>query len=318
MVPPSAMGLSLRRRVAAMEGLYVEYDAVEEDHHRKLQELEAEFAAASQKIFTRRQQIIEGSTEPTDEEVNKSSSVGDVTKDLPDPTVAADPQGIPQFWPTALRVWLKHSDVEGLEVSAADWAILDHLREVRVETWQPPNDVIASDADGEPLEGDDLDFHETQMEADVGFSIHFVFDEATPQLECREIALYCYGTGEVAEVAAPDWVEGQDPTVKMATKKVKRKGRTAEKVVVAKPVESFFRLFQLPDADDEADDERDEAELSVGELQEHVVALLREELVTRAGIYYIQSLSPDGEDWGQLEEDYDDWEPPAQAGRSRR
>lgn len=35
------------------------------------------------------------------------------------------------------------------------------------------------------------------MEADVGFSIHFVFDEATPQLECREIALYCYGTGEV-------------------------------------------------------------------------------------------------------------------------
>ena len=31
---------------------------------------------------------------------------------------------------------------------------------------------------------------------------------------------------------APEWIEGKDPTVKMAMKKVKRKGRAAEKVAL--------------------------------------------------------------------------------------
>ena len=35
-VPPSKMGLELRRRVAAMEGLFKDYTAVEVEHHERL------------------------------------------------------------------------------------------------------------------------------------------------------------------------------------------------------------------------------------------------------------------------------------------
>ena len=93
------------------------------------------------------------------------------------------------------------------------------------------------------------------MVQDPGFSLHFVFDE-NEFLAVDEIALYCYTTGEVrpptgrapcsapnhhskpstlasqvAEVDAPEWQDGCDPTVKVTTKKIKRKGaRVAEKV----------------------------------------------------------------------------------------
>ena len=105
--------------------------------------LEAEFAERTQKILTRRQQIVEGDDKPTDAEVEAwASQVGNIHNDLPDPSVAMNPSGIPYFWPAALRTWLMTTAVDGLTVTSADWEVLDYLREVRVAPWHPPEDFM--------------------------------------------------------------------------------------------------------------------------------------------------------------------------------
>ena len=63
--------------------------------------------AECDQIFSRRQQIVDGVVEPEEEETTGSLAIGDVNNNLPDASVAVEPIGIPNFWPTALRVWLK-------------------------------------------------------------------------------------------------------------------------------------------------------------------------------------------------------------------
>lgn len=105
-------------------------------------ELEDSFQAEGRSIFAKRQQIIEGKREPTDEEVSLAKVVGDVTRGLPEASKAVDPAGVPFFWPVAMRMWLdeaKELEGEVVEVTDADWRVLDHLREIRVEPWTPPD-----------------------------------------------------------------------------------------------------------------------------------------------------------------------------------
>ncbi|KAL3894211.1 MAG: hypothetical protein SGPRY_013868, partial [Prymnesium sp.] len=50
---------------------------------------------------------------------------------------APDPGGIPRFWPCVLRHWVRQRPVEGLELSGADWEVIQSLREIRVDPWEP-------------------------------------------------------------------------------------------------------------------------------------------------------------------------------------
>ena len=73
LVPAEMMGPALRRRVASLESLHARLELLEEEQHEKLRQLEAEYMEQTRAIFERRQQIVSGVEEPTDDEVNASA-----------------------------------------------------------------------------------------------------------------------------------------------------------------------------------------------------------------------------------------------------
>jgi len=117
----------------------------------------------------------------------------------------------------------------------------------------------------------------------------------------------------------PQWrSEECDPTVTWAMKKKKKKGGEARVLKVAKPAESFFRIFADPA--DVADDDSDPSHglTPLGALQEEMVMRLREDVIPRAAMYYLSALHGFSEDEGDLhfEADGGDWElaPPPRRG----
>lgn len=307
---PDEMSLAMRRRIAALEGFDSQITAVEEEYHTKIRELEEAFHKSSELIVQRRQSIIDGADEPTAEEVERSTYDPEDSP-LPETVATEEAIGIPHFWPTAFRVWHEiQRDGGALTVSDADYEVLEYLKCIRVSPWQPPSSAVGVDEDDELA--DSLDF-----EIDgPGFSIHFSFEE-NPYLEENDIALYCFGNGEVAGVEEPQWKPGANPTVKLVTKTKKRKGQPAEKLSVEKSVPSFFQLFQYPDYEGElagGDDGEDDS--PIAEMQEVIIPQLRGDLVPRAGIYYIHGL--EGGDMYPMDEEDVEWEEPPPPPRGRR
>jgi len=265
-----------------------------------MRELEESLARQTEELLQRRQEIILGNAEPTDEEVERSSYHQEMSNNLPEAADPDEPRGVPLFWPTAFRTWLKYLPDAEFHVSAADEQVLEHLSCIRYSQWEPPPmKIIDEEAMSAEL---GIDLSQISMEGAVpeiggpGFSLHFDF-EPNPFLQSEEIVLYCYGSGEVVEVTPPVWHPNKNPTVKLVTKKKRVKGKT-ERVMVEKPTPSFFSVFTIiTDEGMEADgadlDEEDDGD-SAREKQANIVLQIREDLMTRAGLYYIHGLQPGG------------------------
>ena len=313
LVPAEEMPLVLRRRVAAIESLHARFEEMEEEHHAQLRELEAAFNERTSKLHERRDAIVQGEDEPTDEEVQASAYFAEFEEALQDGSLPAPPEegkavtGVPAFWPTALR---QSEMLDEFGFGEKDWTVLNYLISAKAEPWE-------AEQEGVP-EGWDLSL------SDQGFALHFTF-APNPYLETLELSLYCNGDAEVLEATTPVWVDdATDPTVHLTTKKMKKKGGGPAKTrVVPKPVESFFRIFAVaePSADRE-EDLREGALIPLADLQGEIVVRLKEEIIPRAGIHYFGALH--GYDMGDDDDifdggdlDDDDWEP-APKGSMRR
>lgn len=292
LIDAEAMPLPLRRRVAALEALHARFETLEEEHHEKIREIERSFIEASSELFDRRSEIVGGLNEPTDEEVNASAYFAEFEEEL-DPTEEADRvkavgdvRGVPAFWPTVLRQCESLNELDGFEISDADWAVLAHLVDVRSRVWDEMSTLSGDDG---PLEGG----WEAVVGDEPGYSLHFTFASSAPGLQSTELAVYVNGNGEIEQVDAPTWSEeAADPTVRWVTKKVKRSGKAPTKTRVAKPASSFFRLFTDPAEYEADDDDADDTggALSPSQLAEEMAMRLREDAIPRAAIHYITAL----------------------------
>jgi nucleosome assembly protein 1-like 1 len=316
LIPAEQMPHALRRRIAGIEALHAEFEELEEAHHEQLRLIEQSFTEKSNALFTRRQRIVAGVEEPTDEEVARSAYFAEFEEVLgkaPESRPGDAPVvGIPAFWPTVLRrcTSLQPDAIEGFAISEADWAVLEHLVEVRMEPWQPqeqmPDDFDADVVHDEP-----------------GFSFTFVF-APNPLLRSPELTIFCLGSMEVASATTPQWTDPKhDPTVTWRTKKVRKKGAAETiKKLSARPVESFFRIFAVESVagDETLADEEDER-MSLQELQQDIVFRLRDDVVPRASMYYISQLhgfdDEDLDDEGE-ELEREDWERSRREGKGQR
>jgi nucleosome assembly protein 1-like 1 len=311
LVMPEDMSEKLRRRVAALEAIHAQYEELEESHFERMRQIEQSFQEQTSQLFGRRRTIIDGAVEPTDEEVQASAYRAEFEALAVAPTDEAADNGtigVPAFWPTALRSCASLKNIEGFEISKADWTVLDYLVDVRSEP---------RESDSEVPEGWEVETGEP------GFSLVFTF-APNPYLTNDTLALHCSGDGELEEVDGPMWAdEGANPTIRWATKKVKKKGGQATKKQVAKPVESFFRIFSDPDDSlDEYDEmhDRHATGRSAGgpqlmplfELQSELILRLKDDVVPRATLHYIHALSgidPDDDHFDFDDEDFDgSWE----------
>jgi len=325
-VPPDEMTSALKRRIASLEGLHIRFEQMEEDYHERLRKFEAEYMGEVRQLFDRRQQIVSGADEPTEEEVEASSYL-EVIKEAEAIWAAegkaepAEVTGVPAFWSSIVRSCDALHTIENFSLSEADLAVLDYLVDVQQRPWDEKE--LAAEMGME--EGWD-------MGGDPGFSLHLTF-APNPHLENAELALYCSGEFQVLRTTTPVWRdEKSDPTVRWLTKKVKSKGGQTSRKTVAKPADSFFRIFEVASGGDDEDgfDERSlsagaepEGALPLEQLQSEIVLRLREDVVPRAGIHFISALhgEDDGEDGMGFHDDDDGWEegpaplPPPRGGR---
>jgi hypothetical protein len=167
--PPAVRGPGLLRRLAAVDGLQLEFSRLEDAHLDKMRELERELRERSTVIFARRQAIVSGADEPTDDEVAASRDISlQMMED--DTAELSAARGIPGFWKgVLLGVGLTTPDGEPA-VTERDAAVLETLEEIRIERWTP------EDEDGPIFIGEESeDDEDRRVQTEDGFALIFAF-----------------------------------------------------------------------------------------------------------------------------------------------
>lgn len=207
----------VRQRVEGLKGLQLEHTKIEAEFQKEILELEKRFAEKYRPIYERRRNIIEGATEPTEDEIKKGYKVDadedDEDEDEEEPTILTGAEaeggekGIPQFWLTALS---NHAGISEL-ITERDEEALKHLVDVRVEyleSGKPGFKLLFEFGEGRKEFFEDKILTKTYYyQEEVGSLGDFVYDHA----EGTEIK----------------WKTGKDLTVRVETKKQRNKSRLA-------------------------------------------------------------------------------------------
>lgn len=278
----------VRRRVAGLKGIQKEHAKLEADFQQEVLELEKKYFAKFTPLYERRSKIVNGATEPSEEEVKaaeeddeeeekegESAAKTEQKSDMPD-NVA----GIPEFWLSAMKNQVTFAEM----ITDRDEAALKHLVDIRMEYLDVPGfKIIFEFATNEFFSNKILTktyFYQSEM----GYGGDFIYDHAE---------------GDKIE-----WLPGKDLTVRVEAKKQRNKSKsshwrvssrdtdgslaTKQTRIVKKsvPTESFFNFFSPPsppndeDGDDEADvasdiEDRLELDYQLGED-------IKEKLIPRA------------------------------------
>lgn len=223
---------ALRNRVDGLQGLQVDHAKIEADFQKDVLELEKRYLERYRPLYERRLAIINGTAEPSDDEVQKGIKAAEEDEEEEEedddedaepkaprqpPTaeeIAAAPKGIPGFWLTALGNHLGISDL----ITERDEGALKHLEDIRV-----------SYLDGKP-----------------GFRLTFYFGPGAKEYFTNSelVKTYYYqdevGYGgdfvyERAEGTDIAWKDGKDLTVKLETKKQRNKSAFAPPALTYSP-----------------------------------------------------------------------------------
>ncbi|KAJ1919763.1 histone chaperone [Mycoemilia scoparia] len=255
----------VRERINALRAVQAKHTDLETEFHKELYELEKKYNKLYEPLYKRRQEIVTGSVQPTEDEIKKGAEIEAEEKDPEESKVeeikdeekpegeeskdSEAPKGIPEFWSTALQ---NHPRLAEL-ITERDAEALKHLTDITLEY----------------LEGEEL-----------GFNINFEFEE-NPFFENKTLTkTFHYSLteepGSMTSIKATGteikWKEDKDLTVITETKKQRHKATNRTRVVKRTvPAETFFTFFDtLSEDDEEAEEdfeiqERIEAEYELGE-----------------------------------------------------
>ncbi|KAG9973782.1 hypothetical protein KCU72_g23947, partial [Aureobasidium melanogenum] len=98
----------VRRRVAGLKGVQKEHSKLEAEFQEEVLALEKKFFAKYAPLYEKRAKIINGATEPTEQEVeagkeDEEEDDEDEEADQAEDKSAADIKGIPEFWLSAMK-----------------------------------------------------------------------------------------------------------------------------------------------------------------------------------------------------------------------
>ena len=97
----------VRQRVAGLKAIQKDHAKLEARFQERVLELEKEFFALYTPLYERRAKIINGKTEPTEEEIEIGKK-DEEAEEKPEPAtvdskIPQDAAGIPEFWLTAMK-----------------------------------------------------------------------------------------------------------------------------------------------------------------------------------------------------------------------
>ena len=280
----------VRRRVAGLKGVQKEHAKLEAEFQEEVLALEKRFFAKFTPLYEKRAKIVNGQSEPSEEEVKageedeeeeEAEEAEKVKKETDEAagSAGADVKGIPEFWLSAM----KNSSLAET-ITDRDEEALKHLTDIRMEYLDRPGfRLIFEFAENEFFTNKTLSKTYFYQEEN-GYGGDFIYDHAE---------------GEKIE-----WKSGKDLTVKVESKKQRNKSAsspaptplpvhcftdwctadTKQTRIVKKtiPTPSFFDFFNpaTPPADDDEEIDDDiEAKL---ELDYQLGEDIKEKLIPRA------------------------------------
>lgn len=259
-----SLPVSVRRRVAGLKGIQTEHSKLEAEFQEEVLQLEKKYFAKFTPLYESRAKIINGSTEPSEEQV-KAGETKDDDEDDEEPKEEAnkdegkDVKGIPEFWLSAMKNQISLAEM----ITDRDEGALKSLTDVRMEYLDRPGFKLIFEFEENEYFTNKTITKTYFYQDENGYGGDFIYDHAE---------------GENIE-----WKAGKDLTVRIESKKQRNKNTKQTRVVKKTvPTESFFNFFDPPkpptdDDDDAASDieERLELDYQLGED-------IKEKLIPRA------------------------------------
>ncbi|EFY91512.1 histone chaperone [Metarhizium acridum] len=263
---------AVRRRVAGLRGVQQEHSKLEDEFQKEVLELEKKYFAKFTPLYEKRAAIVNGQTEPTEEEVkagsNEDEQLGVNTSGTSDESapkqgdVPEDVAGIPEFWLSAMKNQTTLAEM----ITDRDEAALKHLTDIRMEYLDKPGfRLIFEFAENEFFTNKSI-IKTYFYQNESGYGGDFIYDHAE---------------GDKIE-----WRSGKDLTVRVEAKKQRNKNTNQTRIVKKTvPTESFFNFFSPPQAPNEDDVEDEEAVADIEdrlELDYQLGEDIKEKLIPRA------------------------------------
>lgn len=283
----------IRRRINGLKGVQAEHAKLEAKFQEEILALEKKYLEKYQPLYNRRAEIVAGTIEPSEAEINVGLEDQDDENEEEDEADSTEDQastakGIPEFWLTAMRNVVSLSEM----ITARDEEALKSLVDIRMSYLEKPGFKLT------------FSFAENEFFSDKSLSKTYYYQEEAG-----------YGGDFVYDHADGDaisWKDGKDLTVRYETKKQRNKNTKQTRIVKKTvPVESFFNFFKPPtvpedDADDVASDidERLELDYQIGEdIKEKLIPRAVDWFTGAALAYEELDESMDGEDFEDYDED---------------
>ena len=197
---------SVRRRVAGLKGVQKEHSKLEAEFQEEVLQLEKKYFAKFTPLYEQRAKIVNGSTEPSEEQVKVGEQQDEDDEDEEEAgekevnqDEGKDVKGIPEFWLSAMKNQISLAEM----ITDRDEAALKSLTDVRMEYLDRPGFRLI-------FEFDENDFFTNKTitktyfyQEENGYGGDFIYDHA--------------------EGDKIDWKAGKDLTVRVESKKQRNK-----------------------------------------------------------------------------------------------
>jgi len=303
----------VQNRVKALKKLHERKSEFDKEYKKELLALQEKFDKLIEPLYDRRRQLVQGTAEPTEEELKEEKKEGETAeaktevKKEEGKAEEKDVKGVPDFWMEAF----KHHDDFAEMITTKDEAVLKHLIDVR---WKS-------------LSGEG-----SEKYSPASFILEFEFSE-NPYFTNKVITKTYYlveheALGETMfdrmESSPIDWKAGKNVTVRMVQQQQpvggkrggrnnrggrgRGKGQVATKtVMVEEPCESFFNFFN-PNVAFGLEDEEEIEEEDMQELMEADYEMglgVKEQIIPSAVLWFTGEIQSPmaGLDFGMEEGD---------------
>ncbi|KAI8904343.1 hypothetical protein EDD86DRAFT_258822, partial [Gorgonomyces haynaldii] len=251
-----SLPISVRKRIDYLKNLQDETLAIEQEFRREVLELEKKYHLRQIPLYEKRQKVVKGDYEPTEEDAKREEPTPGVEQDEP------KMNGIPEFWLTCLKNVEQIADM----ITPEDEHCLQNLVDIKFE--------YLNDNPGFKL---DFVFSENEYFTNTVLSKTYYLTDS-PDPSYGDVV---YDRAEGTEI---DWKEGKDLSVTVEVKKQRHKAtnktRTVKKTV---PKDTFFSFFTppAPPAEDEDDEDMDELD-EILERDYEIGEFIKDKLVPNA------------------------------------
>ncbi|KAJ4424609.1 histone chaperone [Gnomoniopsis sp. IMI 355080] len=287
----------VKKRVAGLKGIQKEHSKLEAEFQEEVLQLEKKYFAKFTPLYEKRAEIINGKTEPTEEQIlageeddeeedDDEEKAGEAEKEEKPTEVNENVSGIPEFWLSAMKNQISLAEM----ITDRDESALKHLIDIRMEYLDKPGFRLIFEFEENEFFTNKTITKTYFYQNESGYGGDFIYDHA--------------------EGDKINWKEGKDLTVRIEQKKQRNKNTKQTRIVKKTvPTESFFNFFSPPKAPSEDDDdaasdieERLELDYQLGED-------IKEKLIPRAIDWFTgEALAFEEMDEDDFEEDDDEFD----------